>query len=89
MPELVLENVPQPLYDELSHAAEANHRSVADEAVERLRWLQRRCLPDELFLSEQISAPCTIPLPGPGKPVKTRQGGLHLPDPPRIISLLE
>ncbi len=87
MPDLVLENVPQELYDDLRQAAEAHQRSVADEALARLRWLQRRRLPDEPFLTEEISAPCTIPLPGEGKKVKAvRAGGPRLPDPPWIIA---
>ena len=32
MPDLVLENVSQELYEELRQAAEANRRSVAEEA---------------------------------------------------------
>jgi hypothetical protein len=86
MPDLLLENVPQELYDDLRQAAEANHRSVTEEALERLRWLQRRRLPDELSLTGEMSAPCTIPLPGPGKPVLAKRVPPRLPDPPWIIS---
>ena len=86
MPDLVLENVPQELYDNLRQAAEANQRSVAEEALERLHWLQRRRLPDEPFLTGEMSAPCTIPLPGPGKPVLAKRVPPRLPDPPWIIS---
>jgi hypothetical protein len=87
MPDLVLENVPQELYDDLRQAAEAHKRSVAEEALDRLGMkFSRRHLPDEPFLTEEISAPCTIPLPGEGKPVKTRMGGQHLPDPPWITT---
>ena len=85
MPDLVLENVPQELYDDLRQAAEAHQRSVAEEALARLRPTSRH-LPDEPFQTEEMPAPCTIPLPGPGKPVKTRQGGQHLPDPPWITT---
>ena len=87
MPDLVLENVPQELYDDLQQAAAANQRSVAEEALARLKLKRaRRHLPDEPFLTEEIPAPCTIPLPGAGTPVKTRQGGQHLPDPPWITT---
>ena len=87
MPDLVLANVPQELYDDLRQAAEAHQRSVAEEALERLKLKRSRLhLPDEPFLTEEISAPCTIPLPGEGKPVKTRRGGPHLPDPPWITT---
>jgi hypothetical protein len=85
MPDLVLENVPQELYEELRQAAEANQRSVAEEALERLNWLQRRRLPDELFLTGEMSAPSTIPLPGPGRPVLAKKTAPRLPDPPWII----
>lgn len=87
MPDLVLENVPQEVYDDLRQAAQANRRSVAEEALARLtRKSPRIHLPDEPFLTEEIPAPCTIPLPGIGKPVKTRRGGQHLPDPPWITT---
>lgn len=87
MPDLVLENVPQELYDDLRLAAEANRRSMAEEALARLtRKPSRLHLPDEPFLTEEISAPCTIPLSGTGKPVKTQRGGQHLPDPPWITT---
>ena len=85
MPNLVLENVPQELYEDLRQAAEAHHRSVAEEVLARLRPTSCH-LPDEPFLTEEIPAPCTIPLPGAGRPVKTRQGGQHLPDSPWITT---
>ena len=86
MPDLILENVPQELYDELRQAAEIHQRSVAEEVLERLRWLQRRRLPDEPFLTGEMSAPCTIPLPGPGKPILATRVAPRLPDPPWIMS---
>ncbi len=87
MPDLVLENVPQELYEDLRQAAEANQRSVAEEVLARLkRKPARPHLPDEPFLAEEIPAPCTIPMPGAGRAVKTRQGGQHLPDPPWITT---
>src|SRR5262245_32107886 len=83
MPDLILANVPQELYDDLRQAAEAHHRSVAEEALERLKPKPScRHLPDEPFLTEEIPAPCTIPLPGAGRPVNARLGEPHLPDPP-------
>ncbi|MGO9468604.1 MAG: Arc family DNA-binding protein [Isosphaeraceae bacterium] len=86
MPDLVLENVPQELYDDLREAAETHQRSMAEEVLARLRPTSPH-LPDEPFVTAEISAPCTIPLPGTGKPVKTRRGGgQHLPDPPWITS---
>lgn len=62
MPDIVLEDVPQELYDDLRQAAELHQRSVAEEALERLRPKASRLhLPDEPFLTGEISAPCTIP----------------------------
>jgi len=86
MPDLILKNLPQELYDDLRQAAETNQRSVAEEALARLRWLQRRRLPDEPLLTGEMSAPCTIPLPGPGKPVLAKRVPPRLPDPPWIMS---
>jgi hypothetical protein len=85
MPDLILPNVPQELYDDLKHAADANQRSLAEEVLERLKPTDRH-LPDEPLLTEEIPAPCTIPLPGGGKPAKTKRGGPHLPDPPWITT---
>lgn len=85
MPELILENVSQELFDELRRAAEANHRTVAEEALARLRPTSRH-VPDDPCLTEEIPAPCTIPLPGVGKPVMTRRGEQHLPDPPWVTT---
>lgn len=85
MPDLTLENVPQEVYDDLQQAAEAKRRTVTDEVLDRLKRT-RRHLPDEPFLTEEISAPCTIPLPGVGTPIKARPGGQHLPDPPWITT---
>jgi len=83
MPDLLLENVPWELYEDLRQAAEANRRSVPEEALARLkRQPAHPHLPDEPFMTEERIAPCTIPLPGAGRPVKTRQGEQHLPDPP-------
>ncbi|MGH9351153.1 MAG: hypothetical protein ACRD2G_03165 [Terriglobia bacterium] len=87
MPDLVLENVPQELYDDLQRAAEANRRSLVEEALERLkRKSSRGHLPDECFVTEEVPAPCTIPLPGAGISLKVRRGGQHLPDPPWITT---
>lgn len=87
MPDLVLENVPQDVYDDLRQAAEAHQRSLQEEALERLRRKSAPLhLPDEPLLTAEISAPCTIALPGEGKPVKVRLGGQHLPGPPWITT---
>jgi hypothetical protein len=85
VPDLVLENVSQELYDELRRAAETNHRSVAEEAMARLKPPSLH-LPDEPSLTTEILAPCTIPMPGVARPVKTKRGGHHLPDLPWITT---
>jgi hypothetical protein len=90
MPDLTLQNVPQELFDDLRQAAEANHRSVAEEALERLAWAQRRRLPDEAAVTGEMLAPCTLPLPGEGRKAKAVQaGGARLPDPPWVIAELQ
>ena len=66
-------------------------RKPTSDRWPRRRWHDcsgpaRRHLPDEPFLTEEIPAPCTIPLPGAGRPVEARQGGPHLPDPPWITT---
>jgi hypothetical protein len=87
VPDLMLENVPQELYDDLRQAAEAHQRSVGEEALDRLNLKSSRLhLPDEPVLTGEISAPGTIPLPGEGRPIKARRGGPHLPDPPWITT---
>jgi hypothetical protein len=87
MPDLLLENVPKELYEDLRRAAAAHQRSMAEEALARLKTEPTRPhLPDEPFLTAEIPAPCTIPLPGAGTTVKTRAGGTHLPDPPWITT---
>ncbi|HKI16718.1 MAG TPA: Arc family DNA-binding protein [Isosphaeraceae bacterium] len=78
--------MPQELYDDLRQSAEAHQRSMAEEALERLRWLQRRRLPDEPFVTGEISAPCTIPLPELGRLVLAKRVPPRLPDPPWTIS---
>jgi hypothetical protein len=87
MPDLLLENVPQELYEDLRQSAEAHRRSLAEEALERLKRKPTRThLPDEPSLTEEIPPPCTIPLSGAGKAVKARRGGQHLPDPPWVTT---
>jgi hypothetical protein len=87
VPDLVLENVPQELYEDLRRAAEVHQRSVAEEALDRLKLKSSRLhLPDEPVLPEDVPAAGTIPLPGEGRPIKSRRGGPHLPDPPWITT---
>jgi plasmid stability protein len=87
MPDLVLANVPQDVYDDLQEAAAAHQRSVAEEALERLKRKRSLLhLPDEPLVTEEIPAPCTIPFPGEGTPVQVRLGEKHLPDPPWITT---
>jgi hypothetical protein len=87
VPDLMLEDVPQELYDDLRQAAEAHQRPVAEEALDRLKRKSSRLhLPDEPVLTGEVSAPGTIPLPGEGRPIKARRGGPHLPDLPWVTT---
>jgi plasmid stability protein len=85
MPTLVLENVPPEVYERLQRRAAERQRSVPEETVQLLRQvLQAEAinsrLPD-LLPSEEIPAPCDLPMPGPGVQVKARPGDPPLPDP--------
>ncbi len=83
MPDLLLPNVPQEVLDQLQASAAKHEHSLAEEAI---RVLKER-LPDEPFLTEEISAPCTLPFPGTKETVSgVREAGLRLPDPPWIMA---
>jgi hypothetical protein len=87
MPDLVLENVPPEVYEDLRQSTEAHRRSLAEEALERLKGnATQTYFPDEPSLSAGIPAPSTAPFASAGKTVNTRRGGRHLPDPPWITT---
>jgi len=71
MPTLVIDNVPASLYHRIQHLATARQQSPADAALEMLEsafrtpmvTLAEAPLPQEPFLTEEISAPFDIPRP--------------------------
>ena len=71
MSTLLIENVPAPLYDEIRRRAEKENCTPGEAALEMLKKGVRivtpiRCeppLPDEPFMTEEISAPFDIPWP--------------------------
>ena len=71
MPTLLIENVPAPVFEELQRRAEKNNCTPAEAAIEMLAKEVRlvtpiRCeppLPDEPFMTTEISAPFDIPWP--------------------------
>ena len=77
---IILDNVPPDVYERLQQLAAVNQQSVAEEVV---RQLQRH-LPDPPFLTEEMPAPCDLPLPGEKVRVKARNGSPRLPDPPLL-----
>ena len=85
MSNLIVENVPPEVYERLRRLAAARQRSVSEEVIHLLRT----ALPEEadavppapeLIPSEEIPAPCDLPLPGPGVQVQARRGKAPLPD---------
>src|SRR5438876_57708 len=80
VPKIILDHVPPDVYARLQQLAAANQQSVAEEAVRQLKQL----LPDPPFLTEEMPAPCTLPLPGPKVRVKAKTVPMWLPDPPDV-----
>ena len=77
MPTLVIDNVPATLFDRLQLLAKIRSQSPADAALEVLETAFRSTpvrsvarLPHEPLLTEEISAPYSIPRPE-GKPART------------------
>ena len=71
MPTLIIDNVPVSLLDRIQRLARAHQRTPADSALELLESAFRTetptsaeaPLPQEPFLTEEISAPFEIPWP--------------------------
>lgn len=87
MPTLVIDNVPATLYDRLQHLAKSRHQTAADAALEVLETAFRATpvlsdapLPQRPFLSEEISASCSIPRPA-GRPAHALRVPTPLPSP--------
>ena len=85
MATLVLENVPADVYESLRHLAAVRHRSVADETIGLIQQALGNDVVQsfplsEWIASEEISAPCDLPLPGPGISTLACEGDAPLPD---------
>lgn len=83
MPTLVLKHVPNEVIERLQRRADARQRSVPEETVHLLN--EMLCVANnvpwpEWLPSEEVSAPCDLPLPGPGTSVAARTGEPPLPD---------
>jgi hypothetical protein len=80
MPKIILDNVPADVYERLQQLAAASRQSIADEAVRQLQQL----VPDPPFLTEEMPAPCDLPLSGEAVAVKAQTIPMWLPDPPIV-----
>jgi len=88
MPTLVIDNIPVSLFDRIQQVAKTKHRTPADTALEALESAFRATtptfteapLPQEPFLTEEISAPVDIPWPK-GESVVPVDIADYLPDP--------
>lgn len=88
MPTIVIENVPVSLYRQIQHLATARQQTPAATALEVLEsalrspitTLDEAPLPQEPFLTEEITAPCTIPWPE-GEPVVPIDITDYVPEP--------
>jgi hypothetical protein len=70
MPTLVIDNMPQSLFERIEQLAQDRRQNAAEAVVEILEAALPKSipataerLPQELFLSDEISAPCSIPRP--------------------------
>src|SRR5262245_55002073 len=97
MPTLVLNNVPELLYDRVQSLAKKRDRTPADTVLEVLEnafrtptivSLVEPPLPQEPIPSEEICAPCSIPRPD-GTPVRALQVPPPLPAPHDLPDLGE
>ena len=77
MPTLVLNHVPNEVIERLQRRADIGKRSVPEETVHLLNevLLVDNEVPwPEWLPSDEVSAPCDLPLPGPGLTVTARAG---------------
>ena len=71
MPTLVIDNMPESLFERIQQLAQVRRQKPADAVVEVLEAALRRSvpalaqerLPQGPFLTEEIGAPCSIPRP--------------------------
>jgi plasmid stability protein len=84
MPTLILENVPPDVYARLQQRAASRRQSVPEETLQLLRHALQQD-PEfppgpELIPNQELSAPCDLPMPGPGVQVTAQPGEPPLPD---------
>jgi hypothetical protein len=88
MPTLIIENMPEPLFDRIQRLAQLRRQAPAETAIEVLEgalWppvtaLPEARLPQEPLATEEICAPCTIPRP-PGQLVTPVELADYVPRP--------
>lgn len=83
MPTLVLNHVPNEVIERLQRRADAGKRSVPEETLQLLNkvlFVDNDVPWPEWLPSDEVSAPCDLPLPGQGTPVSARAGEPPLPD---------
>jgi hypothetical protein len=88
MPTLIIDNVPVSLYHRIQHLATARQQTPSDTVLEVLESalgiptaaLAEAPLPEEPFLTEEISAPFDIPWPE-GEPVVPIEIAVYVPEP--------
>ena len=88
MPTLIIENVPEPLFERIRRLAQLRRQEPAETALEVLEGalgppvprLTEARLPQEPLATEEICAPCTIPRP-PGQPVHPVEVADYVPKP--------
>ena len=88
MPTLVIDNVPEPLFERIQHLARLRQQRPAETVLEVLERALRKStptfsqapVPQELFLTEEIVAPCSIPRPE-GRPARSVRVAAPLPSP--------
>ena len=88
MPTLIIENVPEPLFERIRRLAQLRRQEPAATALEVLEGalgspaprLTEARLPQEPLATEEICAPCTIPRP-PGQSIIPVEIGGYIPKP--------
>jgi hypothetical protein len=93
MPTLIVENMPSEIYGRIEQLARARREPLAAEAVrliekglrqeESERTESAPRLPDSPLMSQEISAPLTLPRPGDGMICDFGHGSVRLPEPIR------
>lgn len=87
MPDLVLKNLPNDLYESLQRRADERHRALPEEVVQLLREVVEGH-PDgrlpEFTPGEEVSPPCDLPRSSQPTLVEAIPQEERLPDPPMV-----